>query len=85
VSLSLKDVSLTRLAKNRRRILAGLDGPPSVCGEPRALASDVAYLEAWALAATGGPLPWPASESLILKFVAHHLWDPATQGRFGSN
>jgi len=43
----------------------------------RALASDVAYLEAWALAATGGPLPWPASESLILKFVAHHLWDPA--------
>ncbi len=43
----------------------------------RALASDVAYLEAWALAATGGPLPWPATESLLLKFVAHHVWDPA--------
>ncbi|MEY9626307.1 integrase [Sinorhizobium fredii] len=22
-------------------------------------------------------LPWPAPESLLLKFVAHHLWDPA--------
>ena len=43
----------------------------------RALASDLAYLEAWAQAATGAPLPWPASESLALKFVAHHLWDPA--------
>ena len=28
-------------------------------------------------AATGAPLPWPAPESLALKFVAHHLWDPA--------
>ncbi len=26
--------------------------------------------------ATGAPLPWPAPESLLLKFVAHHLWDP---------
>ncbi len=43
----------------------------------RALASDLAYLEAWALAATGVPLPWPAAEGLALKFVAHHLWDPA--------
>lgn len=43
----------------------------------RALASDLAYLGAWSLAATGQPLPWPASESLALKFVAHHLWDPA--------
>ena len=43
----------------------------------RALASDLAYLEAWALAATGTPLPWPAPEALALKFVAHHLWDPA--------
>ena len=42
----------------------------------RALASDLAYLEAWALAATGTPLPWPAPEALALKFVAHHLWDP---------
>jgi integrase len=41
----------------------------------RALASDLAYLEAWALAATGRPLPWPAPEALLIKFVAHHLWD----------
>jgi len=27
--------------------------------------------------ATGSPLPWPAPESLLLKFAAHHLWDPA--------
>src|SRR6202022_5175276 len=43
----------------------------------RALASDLASLEALAQAATGAALPWPASESLALKFVAHHLWDPA--------
>jgi Phage integrase family len=43
----------------------------------RALASDLAYLEAWAIAATAVPLPWPAAEALALKFVAHHLWDPA--------
>lgn len=42
----------------------------------RALASDLAYLEAWSRAATGSPLPWPAPESLALKFIAHHLWDP---------
>lgn len=43
----------------------------------RALASDLAYLEGWAIAATGAPLPWPAAEALVLKFVAHHLWDSA--------
>ncbi|EEY01503.1 phage integrase [Brucella pinnipedialis B2/94] len=42
----------------------------------RALTSDLAYLEAWAMAATGSPLPFPASEALLLKFVAHHLWRP---------
>ncbi|KAA1183922.1 site-specific integrase [Rhizobium tropici] len=42
----------------------------------RALASDLGYLEAWCGLATGSPLPWPAPESLLLKFVAHHLWDP---------
>lgn len=52
----------------------------------RALASDFAYLEAWALAVTGLPLPWPATEALLLKFVAHHLWDPVrreTDARHG--
>ncbi|MEA3537115.1 site-specific integrase [Rhizobium sp. CC-YZS058] len=43
----------------------------------RALTSDLAYLEAWALAATKRSLPWPAPEALLLKFVAQHLWDPA--------
>jgi len=43
----------------------------------RALTSDLGYLEAWCLAATGSSLPWPAPEALLLKFVAHHLWDPA--------
>ncbi|MBB3746993.1 integrase [Rhizobium sp. BK591] len=42
----------------------------------RALTSDLAYLEAWGLAVTGRSLPWPAPEALLLKFVAHHLWDP---------
>jgi integrase len=42
----------------------------------RAIASDLAYLERWALAATGSPLPWPAPAALAVKFVAHHLWDP---------
>lgn len=43
----------------------------------RALASDLGYLEAWSQAATGAPLPWPAPEALALRFIAHHLWDPA--------
>lgn len=42
----------------------------------RALASDLAYLERWCLAATGDPLPWPAPKALVVKFIAHHLWDP---------
>ncbi|WP_324764930.1 site-specific integrase (plasmid) [Sinorhizobium meliloti] len=42
----------------------------------RALASDLGYLEAWCQLAIGTPLPWPAPEALLLKFVAHHLWDP---------
>jgi integrase len=42
----------------------------------RALASDLGYLEAWSVAATGQKLPWPAPEALLIKFVAHHLWDP---------
>ena len=42
----------------------------------RAITSDLAYIEAWALAATKRSLSWPAPEALLLKFVAHHLWDP---------
>jgi hypothetical protein len=39
----------------------------------RALGSDLAHLEASADAAIGQPLPWPPTEALALKFVAHHL------------
>ncbi len=42
----------------------------------RALTSDLAYLQAWSLAATHNSLSWPAPEALLLKFVAHHLWSP---------
>jgi hypothetical protein len=43
----------------------------------RAMASGLAYLEAWSLAMSGGALPWPAPEGLVLRFVAHHLYVPA--------
>lgn len=43
----------------------------------RAMASDLAYLEAWSLGATGGLLRWLAPEGFVLRFVAHHLYDPA--------
>ena len=46
-------------------------GPNSL----RALASDLAYLEAWARASTDAPLVWPATETTVLRFIAHHLWD----------
>src|SRR5262249_47445595 len=39
----------------------------------RALASDLAYLAAWAKAATGDSLPWPVPEALALKFVASRI------------
>ena len=56
--------TLTHLAKSGT-------GPNSL----RALASDLAYLEAWARASTDAPLVWPASETTVLRFIAHHLWD----------
>ena len=74
------------LPMNRRDMLAGILTDEDVetlrhlvnegMGENtlRALTSDLAYLEAWSMAATGNPLPFPAPEALLLKFVAHHLW-----------
>ncbi len=76
------------LPMNRRDMLAGILTDEDVetlrhlvnegMGENtlRALTSDLAYLEAWSMAATGNPLPFPAPEVLLLKFVAHHLWRP---------
>jgi integrase len=64
-SLSEAEIdTLTHLAKTGT-------GPNSL----RALASDLAYLEAWARVATDVPLVWPASETTVLRFIAHHLWD----------
>ncbi|MEJ5083672.1 MULTISPECIES: site-specific integrase [unclassified Ochrobactrum] len=82
------DMIAAVLPLNRRERLAGLLTDQDIetlrhlvnegMGENtlRALTSDLAYLEAWSIAATGSRLPWPASEALLLKFVAHHLWRP---------
>lgn len=82
------DTIASVLPMNRRDMLAGILTDEDVetlrhlvnegMGENtlRALTSDLAYLEAWAMAATDSPLPWPAPEALLLKFVAHHLWRP---------
>ena len=45
----------------------------------RALASDLAYLEAWSRAATGAPLAWPATETAVLL-----LHRPSSVGREGT-
>lgn len=42
----------------------------------RAMASDLAYLDAWSNAAEMSPVAWPATEATVLRFIAHHLWDP---------
>lgn len=47
----------------------------------RALASDLAYLEAWSRAATGASLDWPVAEPTVLRFIAHHLWDVEERDR----
>src|SRR3546814_13581600 len=41
----------------------------------RELTSDLAYLQAWSLAATGQSLPLPAPEALLLNFVTPNLRD----------
>ncbi|QGM48236.1 tyrosine-type recombinase/integrase [Methylocystis heyeri] len=70
-SLTLAEIeTLTHLAKTGT-------GPNSL----RALASDLAYLEAWSRASTATPLAWPAPETAVLRFVAHHLWDEAERAK----
>ena len=39
------------------------------------------YLEARARASTAAPLVWPASETTVLRFIAHHLWDEEERER----
>jgi hypothetical protein len=43
----------------------------------RSLTCDLAISKSGRFAASGSPLPWPAPEALLLKFVAHYLWEPA--------
>ena len=69
--LTLAEIeTLTHLAKTGT-------GPNSL----RALASDLAYIEAWSRASTAAPLAWPAPETAVLRFVAHHLWDEAERAK----
>jgi hypothetical protein len=42
----------------------------------RVLTSALAYLQAWSLATTKDALPWSVPKALLLKFVAHRLWQP---------
>ncbi len=51
----------------------------------RAIASDLNYLETWSHAALGHALPWPATDALALKFVAHHLYDEDEHERDASH
>ena len=47
----------------------------------RAVASDLAYLEAWSVSRTGFYLAWPPSDAAALSFIAHHLFRPEERGR----
>ncbi|MEE4209448.1 MAG: tyrosine-type recombinase/integrase [Parvularcula sp.] len=40
----------------------------------RAIASDLAYLEAWSKAVRGEALSWPPTDEDGLRFIAHHLF-----------
>ncbi|GGB61353.1 integrase [Tistrella bauzanensis] len=46
-----------------------------------ALISDARYLDAWWLACTGEPLPWPAAPEMVVRFMVHHLYDPEERRR----
>jgi integrase len=74
----LEDSHLTEddVATLRHLMESGI-GPNSL----RALRGDLAYLEAWMLVCDGVQLSWPPTEEQVLKFVAHHLWDPEEHAR----
>jgi integrase len=59
------------------------EGTPA--NSQRALTSDLRYLEAWHDAVAGAPLPWPAPEGVVAKFIAHHLFDPVERERTPSH
>jgi integrase len=49
------------------------------------VSSDLGYLEAWSVAATGAPLVWPPSDEEAVRFVAHHLFVPTTEQKDQNN
>lgn len=54
-------------------VLVRLSGGGRSDNSIRALATDLAHLEAWSIATTGTTLPWPAPEALVLRFIQDHL------------
>jgi integrase len=76
VSFDRQDVISALLTDDDLKTLRHLARKGTPDNSLRALTSDLACLEGWCLAATGEPLPWPAPEALVLKFIAHHLYDP---------
>lgn len=81
VSLDRQDVISALLTDDDLKTLKHLTRKGTPDNTMRALTSDLACLEGWCLAATGEPLPWPAPEALVLKFIAHHLYDPEERSR----
>lgn len=46
-----------------------------------ALVKDARYLAGWWAAVNGGPMPWPAPPSAVVRFLVHHLYDPEERRR----
>jgi len=42
----------------------------------RATRSDLNYIATWHHACFSAPLSWPPARSVVLSFIAHHLWSP---------
>ena len=73
--LDVAERAATALSDNDVKTLKFLYKESIPANTLRALRSDLTYLERWHMAATGEHLAWPASESVILKFIAHHLFN----------
>ena len=70
----LAETSHRRRRRDAQASGAGRDGRESACARSPPI-SPISKPGRWRRPAR--PLPWPAPEALALKFVAHHLWDPA--------
>ncbi|SNT42150.1 hypothetical protein [Jannaschia aquimarina] len=74
-------ISSSALSPSDRATLAHLVRKGMGANSVRAVRSDLRYLEAWSRAAEGRGLAWPPAPETVLRFVAHHLWDPEARGR----